>query len=69
MTDDNVISLGRRAFADAPPHHPALRWLIDGADERAHRRRDGAAVCGRAGLMTLATKGDPLCRECFPQTG
>lgn len=73
MSSTNVIDLTREredraaAARHARMHaHPSMRWIAGGAYWVAHRRADGAPVCGAPGELVLAATSVPLCTDCFP---
>lgn len=49
--------------------HPALRWLAGDVWYIAHRRTEDGTACGAEGELVLATRGVPLCDECYPGRG
>lgn len=54
-----------RALAEHAVMHPSLRWTARSA-EGAHRRTaTGVTVCGLPGPLTLATRHDRPCRDCY----
>lgn len=55
-----------RRIAEHAPRHPALRWLAGDAWYIAHRRTADGTACGAEGELVLATRGVPLCDECYP---